>query len=187
MVKISARDVKVKNILLLEDNQYGIVIKVRHDVTHGKRGNSSWIEVRKNNGNKEGQRYNSDTILQKVITQSRKCKFIYQDREDYHFIDEEGNLLSLTQNIIGPQHKFLSPKEDITVIMSGDTIIKLEFPLQEVEVLQTTEGNREASSGPKSKSVVITGNIVIKGVPAYIKQGDKIIIDITTMEFLKRV
>ena len=118
----------------------------------------------------------------------RKISFLYSEGGDFHFMDEESfEQFALNREVLGEAVRWL--KEGITVrsVVFEGRVIGVEMPqFVEMEILETGPGGRsDMASGKVTKVATLSGGTQIR-VPAYLEAGERVLVDTTTGEFVKR-
>ena len=118
----------------------------------------------------------------------RPWQFLYRSGDDYIFMDNENfDQMTLTEQQIGPQVKFLQDNLEVTVTQYEGRILGVDLPdTIEAEVVQTDPGLKgDTASGGSKPATIETGAVVT--VPLFINEGDRIKIDTRTREYSARV
>ena len=124
----------------------------------------------------------------RAILDTRPVQFLYQDGDDYHFMDNETyDQFHLTSEQLGDKTLYLV--EGMTVdhpTYEGETI-GVELPISvELKVTETEPGFAgDTQSGAKKPATVESGLVV--QVPIFIEEGDTIKVDTRSGEYQPRV
>ena len=132
--------------------------------------------------------FKSGEKFQEPDLSRRKIGFLYAEGGDFHFMDEESfEQFALDREVLGEAVRWL--KEGITVrsVVFEGRIIGVELPqFVEMEILETGPGGRsDMASGKVTKIATLSGGTQIR-VPAYLEAGERVLVDTTTGEFVKR-
>jgi len=114
---------------------------------------------------------------------------LYNDGENYHFMDEETfEQLALPGTAIdNPQ--FLKEGEQVTILIQADTgtPLTLEMPASVIlEVTHTEPGVKGNTATNATKPATLETGAQVK-VPLFINEGDKIKINTQTGEYIERI
>ena len=183
---ILANDIK-KNDFLKINNKFYKVISIDH-VKPGKGGayiNANMFDIHtlKNNP----KRFNSDEKVEKVFVDQKKVYYSYEEGNDIYFNDEEGEEYIVNKN--SDQDQLFFPHLEYVILFFYDNnILFYECPAHcVIQVKETSSpGNISSNSGRHNKPAILENNINIH-VPNYITSGQKIKIDIRTLEYLEKV
>jgi elongation factor P len=140
----------------------------------------------------------SGKVLQETIKTSetveeadvfdRDAQYLYADDETYHFMDAE-SYDQFTVNREGLEDKIYYMKEgdSYRVTMWESTPIDVEIPLKmTLEVAEAQEALKGDTVTGATKPVKTETGLEVK-VPIFIKQGDKILVNTESGEYVERV
>ena len=124
-----------------------------------------------------------------IRIETRKFQYLYNDGENYHFMDDETyEQIQLTKEMIDSP-EFLKESELVTVLMKADdnTPLTLEMPATVVmEIIHTEPGVKGNTATNATKPATVESGAKVR-VPLFINEGDKIKINTETGEYLERV
>lgn len=122
--------------------------------------------------------FNSGEKLQDIFVESRSMQFLYQDGEDYLFMDMETfDQVSLPVVLAGDQSKFLVENMQVDVQMYREKPLKIELPNQVVlEVVETDPGVRGDTVSGGTKPAKLSSGATIQ-VPLFVETGNKLKVD----------
>ena len=186
---ISTSDFKKGLAILVEGQPYVILDTTLQ--TPSARGAATLVRVRARNvitsqvldlTFKAGEKFPEPDLSR------RKINFLYAEGGDFHFMDEESyEQFALNREVLGDSVRWL--KEGITVrsVIFEGRIIGVELPqFVEMEILETgPAGRSDMASGKVTKLATLSGGTQIR-VPAYLEAGERVLVDTTTGEFVKR-
>lgn len=118
----------------------------------------------------------------------RDAQYLYADDADYHFMDAE-NYEQFTVARTGLENKVFYMKEGETyrVVMWESTPIDVAVPLKIVlEVTEAEEGIRGDTVTGATKPVKTETGLEVR-VPIFIKQGDRILVNTESGDYVERV
>ncbi len=125
---------------------------------------------------------------QQAEVESRMCQYLYNDDMGFHFMDQQNyDQFSLAPEFIGNQANFLIPNAEVQVGYWNGNPIGLELPLKmPFEVIDTVDDvARGNTSGNIQKDAKLETGLVIQ-VPAFIKTGDKVLVNTETGAYVER-
>ncbi|GEM45210.1 elongation factor P [Deinococcus cellulosilyticus] len=122
--------------------------------------------------------FNSGEKLQDIFVESRSMQFLYQDGDDYLFMDMETfDQVSLPVVLAGDQSKFLVENMQVDVQMYKEKPLKIELPNQVVlEVVETDPGVRGDTVSGGTKPAKLSSGATIQ-VPLFVETGNKLKVD----------
>lgn len=118
----------------------------------------------------------------------REAQYLYADENDYFFMDSE-SYEQFTVPVAGLEDKGSYMKEGDTyrVVMFETTPIDVAIPLKmALEVTQAEEGVRGDTVTGATKPVRTETGLEVR-VPIFIKQGDKILVNTESGDYVERV
>ncbi|MBD3163556.1 MAG: elongation factor P [Candidatus Eisenbacteria bacterium] len=132
--------------------------------------------------------WNAGSSVERVKVFKKPIQFLYAGGDDYHFMDNESyDQLTVPKEVLEPYLPFLL--EGMTMDLSVDeqgNIIDVDFPLKvTLEVTEAFDAARGDTAGAITKEVTVETGATIR-VPPFIKQGEKIVVDTTTGQYLER-
>jgi elongation factor P len=175
------------NFLLVKNEPY--VVVEREFVNPGK--GSAFVRLKLKSlisGQVLKQVNKSQEMLEDINVETRDAQYLYADGEHYHFMDLE-TYEQFTVAIKGHEDKKL-------FILDGDTVqlsfwderpIDILLPYKvALSVAEAGEGLKGDTVSGATKQVTLETGLVVK-VPLFIKQGDKILVNSETREYVERV
>lgn len=134
----------------------------------------------------------SDKVDQAEI-KKQDIKFIYTNRGEYWFCDpaDPKNRFKIEESIIGDAIKFLKPNENVTAIIwdndGEEKIIKISLPIKmEFKIKEAPPSIRGNTANGGGKLAILENGIKVQ-VPFFVEEGDKIIVNTDTGEYVERV
>lgn len=121
-------------------------------------------------------------------TETRACQYLYNDDMGFHFMDMNSyEQFSLPADFVGAQSNYLMPDAEVQVGFWNGNPMGLELPLKMAFKIVDTinEVSRGNSSGSITKDAKIETGLVIQ-VPAFIKNGEKILVNTETGQYIER-
>ncbi|MBI4063142.1 MAG: elongation factor P [Elusimicrobia bacterium] len=123
--------------------------------------------------------------LEKLDTERVEVQFLYEEGENLVFMNNQTyDQLQLKSASIGAAKPFLKEGAGITIHLYQDKPIAVDFP-QEAELKVTSTGAGLRGDSTFKEAVLENGVTVM--VPQFIKEGDRVRINVETKEFMDRV
>ncbi len=119
--------------------------------------------------------------------ENRKMQYLYATGDQHAFMDLESyEQIELNANQITEQLKFLKENMEVHIQSFQGETLGVELPnTVELEVTETEPGIKgDTASGGTKPAIVETGYTV--HVPFFVNQGDKLIIDTRTGDYVSR-
>ena len=120
--------------------------------------------------------------------EKRRCQYLYKDDKEANFMDNESfEQFSLPLEEIKDSLKFLNDDTEVHVTMYEGRPIGVQPPIKvALKITETTPGVKgDTAQGGSKQATVETGATVT--VPLFVKEGEKIIINTETGEYVNRV
>ena len=185
MIKAGAIDKGM--FLLIKDEPH--VVTEREFVKPGK--GQAFVRVKLKNlrtGLVQRPTIKSHETVEEISVEGEKAQYLYADDTSYHFMR-----LDTYEQYAIPVEGF---EETRTLMKEGDTYeivqwestpLEIKVPLKETyEVTQAEDGVKGDTVTGATKIVTVETGLEVK-VPIFIKQGDKILVNTESREYLERV
>ena len=186
-MKISGNEIRV-GMLIEHKNDLWEVLKTQH-VKPGKGGAFAQIEMKSVNKNtKLNERFRSSDTVEKASLDEIKFNFLYEDENDYHFINQKSfEQINIKKNKVGKKGKMLTENLEVNISFYNDNPLTVDLPKQVNCKIKTTDATLKGQTVSSSyKPATLVNGINIQ-VPPFIENGDVIIVDTRTMEYIKKI
>ena len=169
------------------DGQPFVVTKYEH--TKMGRGNATIkVKVRNlQNGAIVEKTFVSGTRVEDIQTEKKKMQYLYQDGEDYAFMDPVSfEQVSVSSQAIGESGQFLQEGAQIDVMFWEGKGLAVDLPpALTFTVAKTGPGVKGNSATNIWKEAVLENEAKVK-VPLFVKEGERIRVDTRTGEYVER-
>ncbi|MCX7024214.1 MAG: elongation factor P [Spirochaetes bacterium] len=177
-----------KGTCLLFNGHPHLVVE-REFVSPGKGAAFARIRMKNlRNGNVVQQTIKTQEEVEDAVVDQVDCQYQYSDDEFYHFMNNE-SFEQFGVPLIGNEDKkfYLKEGETYTVILWEHEAIDIKIPFKMVFTVTESENyvKGDTVSGATKPIVVDTGLTV--RVPLFIKQGEKILVNTETNDYVERV
>ncbi|MDW5267962.1 MULTISPECIES: elongation factor P [Acidobacteriaceae] len=174
----------------------GMVIKYKDDlhsvfsVEHRTPGNlRAFIQAKLRNvrtGAMFTERFRSPDPIERVFVDEIKMEFLYNDGDDYYFMDESFEQTMLKRETLGDAVDYLLPNLTIGVSYHDGKAVGIELPLVvEMTVVETEPGIKSATASSVTKPAKLETGLVVQ-VPPFINEGEKIRVDTAEGAYMSR-
>lgn len=118
----------------------------------------------------------------------KKLEYSYNDGGIYYFMDMETyDMTAVNASELSDGFKFVKENEECTILSYNGNVFSVEPPnFVTLEVTKTDPGFKGDTATNVTKPATVETGAEIK-VPLFINEGDKIVIDTRTGEYLERV
>ncbi|MHB9130090.1 MAG: elongation factor P [Armatimonadota bacterium] len=177
-----------KNGLTIElDGEVYQIVEFQH-VKPGKGG--AFVRTKLRNmrlGTTIERRFNAGERIEVARVDRNALQYLYQSGDEYVFMDNETfEQVSLTEQQIGPQVKFLKDSLEVQTVSYDGRILGVDLPDTIVaKVVQTDPGLKgDTASGGSKPATIETGAVIT--VPLFINEGDDIRVDTRSEKYIER-
>ena len=118
----------------------------------------------------------------------RKIQFLYDDGSSCHFMDVESyEQFELAHEAIEDVRPWLVAEMEVQAILWNGKCVDVNLPIHVVAEVDMVGGGSRAdtASGRNLKDATLTNGITIK-VPLFIENGERIVVDPKTRDFIRR-
>lgn len=126
--------------------------------------------------------------IKKAEIEKRQILHLYRHREEHWFseINDKSKRFLLGKDLVGEAGKFLKQNSEINAIVFKDTIVGIEVPIKMTfTVVEAPPAVRGDTQGAVLKQAKIETGAYIS-VPIFVKEGDNIVINTQTGEYVER-
>lgn len=185
-MKLKATQLR-KGMIIEHNNELFQLTEVFHN-TPGK-GQASVQTKMKNirTGVNAEKRYRSDETAIKASLESKEMEYLYNDGDDYYFMDTETyDQMALRTDLLGDSHFYLLPNIKVTVNFYQNSPVGIELPGSvELKVIETEPSLKTATVTSSYKPATVETGLKIQ-VPPFIGEGEVVRIDTSDGKYLER-
>ncbi len=185
-MKLKATQLRKGMIIEYNDDLYQLT-----DVFHNTPGKGqASVQTKMKNirtGVNAEKRYRSDETAIKASLESKEMEFLYNDGDDYYFMDTETyDQIALRTDIIGDSHFYLLPNIKVTVNFYQNSPVGIELPGSvELKIIETEPSLKTATVTSSYKPATLETGLKIQ-VPPFISEGEVVRIDTSDGKYLER-
>ena len=121
--------------------------------------------------------------------ESRQAQFLYEAGGEYNFLDQESfDQFALSAEALGDAIGYLVENTVVTAVVYNGAVVSVSLPqFVEFDVVEVESAARgDTAAGKVLKDAKISTGATVR-VPLYLDSGERILVDTTTGEFVKRV
>lgn len=184
---ISLNEAKTGTIINYNDKLYQIVWSEHSKVGRGGAILRSRIKDL-NTGAIIDKTFKGSERLDNVDLDRKKYQYLYSDDDNFYFMDPHNfEQISIDKEKVGELKKYLTEGADVDILLHDGTPLSLNLPIKmQFEITYTepgVKGDTKSSTSLKPAQIQ-TGATVM--VPLFIKQGEKIIVNTQTGQYVER-
>ena len=133
------------------------------------------------------QTFNPTDKYPAAYIERKEMEYSYSDGDLYYFMDQETyENVPISKNVLGDNFKFVKENTVCKILSYKGSVFGVEPPFfMELEVTKTDPGFKGDTATNVTKPAIVETGAEIK-VPLFINEGDKIVIDTRTGEYLER-
>ena len=186
-MKITAIEIK-PGMIIEHKNDFWNVLKTQH-VKPGKGGAFNQVELKSViKGTKLNERFRSSDNVEKATVEEVNFNYLYEDASEYYFINQKSfEQLNIKKGIIGDKGKFLKEDLEVKISLYEEKPISIELPNQINCKIDSTDVALKGQTVSSSYKPAILDNGIKIQVPPFIENGDEIVVDTRTIEYVKKV
>ena len=126
--------------------------------------------------------------IEEITVEDKECQFLYSDAESFHFMDlETYDQFEIPMEGFADYKLLMRDGDTYKIIMWEEKPLDIIIPYKVVyKVTEAFEGVKGDTVQGASKLVTIETGLEVK-VPIFIKQGERIMINTETKEYVERV
>ena len=186
MPKINGNEIR-PGFILEHDNGLWAAVKVAH-VKPGKGGAFAQVELKNlRDGRKLNERFRSEDKVEQVRLDNKDQQFLYETDGRLVFMDGETyEQAEIDAELLGDRRPFLQDGMTATVNYYGDEPLNVTLPQKVRCKVVETEPVQKGQTAANSFKPAILDNGVRIMIPPYMSAGERIIVDTTTGEYVRR-
>ncbi len=186
MAKINGNEIRPGNVLEHNGGLW-IAVKVDH-VKPGKGGAFAQVEMKNlRNGSKLNERFRSADKVEKVRLEQKDQQFLYETDGMLVFMDSETyEQTELPADILGERRPFLQDGMTIQVEYHDSEALSASLPQKVICVVEETEPAVKGQTAANSFKPALLDNGVRITIPPFVDQGQAVVVNTETMEYVER-
>ena len=173
-------------MIIKHNDQLHVVFSVEHRTPGNLR---AFIQAKLKNirtGAMYTERFRSPDPIDRVIVDEVKMEYLYNDGDDYYFMDESFEQTVLKRDTLGDAVEYLTSNLLIEVSFHDGKPVGIELPTSvEMTVVETEPGIKSATASSVTKPATTETGLVVQ-VPPFINEGEKIRVDTAEGAYMSR-
>ena len=186
-MKIQGNEIK-PGMIIEHNNDHWTVLKAQH-VKPGKGGAFNQVELKSlTKGTKLNQRFRSSENIERAQLEEKEFNFLYSDDSGCFFMDPESfEQISIKKDLLGDKIKLLTENLKVTISFLEENPLSIDLPTNIECEIESTEGVVKGQTAASSYKPAKLKNGLDIMVPPFIEEGNKIILDTRSLEYVKKV
>ncbi|MDR1206799.1 MAG: elongation factor P [Rickettsiales bacterium] len=186
MASYTANDIRVGWVVSHNGRRWTVtgITKVKP----GKGGAFVQCDMRDvDSGNKGGERFRAEDKVEKLMVEDVECQFMYTDGTDSYFMNlSDYEQFTLPNDSLGEQVKFLAPEMKVMANFIEGRPVSINLPKTIIATIAETEPALKGQTAAGGGKPAILDNGVRVSVPVFVEQGEKIVVNTETLEYVER-
>ena len=169
------------------DKQVYTVIEYNH-IKMGRGGAIVRVKLKNlDSGNTSEKTFKSNDKVEKAHIERKQMQFIYASGDEYNFMDQETfEQFALTKDIIGDAPNYIKEGDIVQISMHEGRVIGVDLPSSvKLKVKETGSGFKGDSVSNIMKPATLETDFVTQ-VPMFVKEGETVLINTRTGEYIER-
>jgi len=186
-MKILGNEIK-PGMIIEHKNDLWSVLKAQH-VKPGKGGAFNQVELKSvKKGTKLNERFRSRDSVERAVLDEKKFNFLYEDKNNCHFMDQTNfEQIAINKSLLGEKNKLLKENMEVNVHFYEDQALSVDLPSSVELTITNTDATIKGQTASSSYKPATLENGISIMVPPFINSGDKIILDTSTLEYIKKI
>ncbi len=171
MASFIANDMRVGWVISHNGKRYSVTSITK--VKPGKGGAFVQADLRDiDSGNKGGDRWRAEDKVEKLMVEDLECQYLYSDGTDAYFM----NLM-----------KFLAPEMMVRANFVEGHPVSITLPKTAIATIVETEPalKGQTATGSGGKPAILDNGVRVQ-VPVFVEQGERIVVNTETLEYVER-
>lgn len=183
---LSINDLKIGSKIIFQGAPYEVIY-----TEHSKLGRGGGIlrtKIRNLiSGATQEKTFAGAEKLEPAELETRQAQFLYSDATNCYFMDQGTfEQFEITLNQVGEKIKFLKEGENVDILYFEGSAINISLPIKiKFKVTYTEPGFKGNTASTVQKPATIENGTKIN-VPLFIKEGNDIIVDTRTGQYVER-
>ena len=186
-MKILGNEIK-PGMIIEHKNDLWSVLKTQH-VKPGKGGAFNQVELKSiKRETKLNERFRSSDSVERAVLDEKKFNFLYEDKNNCHFMDQTNfEQIAINKSLLGEKSKLLKENMEVNVHFYEDQALSVDLPSSVELTITNTDATIKGQPASSSYKPATLENGINIMVPPFINSGDKIILDTSTLEYIKKI
>ena len=133
------------------------------------------------------KRFSPADTVERADLESKKAQYLYSDHSGFNFMDMENyESLVLSREMVGKSKDYLKENLAVEILYYEHQPVTIEIPVNvSLKIIESAPGAKGDTSGRAMKPATMETGLVVN-VPLFIEEGEIIMVDTRTGEYLGR-
>ncbi len=176
-----------KGMVIKDGANFFVVIEMEHRTPGNLRAIYQAIIKNILTGQTLNKRYSPSDSVEKADLESKKVQYLYRDHEGFHFMDMENyEALYLSDDMIGSAKDYLKENLAVELLYHDHKPVSIEMPVSvALKIVESAPGAKGDTSGKAMKPAKLETGFTVN-VPLFIEEGETVLVDTRTGDYLGR-
>jgi elongation factor P len=177
-----------KGICLLQKGQPYLVVE-REFVSPGKGGAFARVKMKSlRDGSVLTQTIMTQSEVEDAQVDTHVCQYQYSDADNYHFMDSASfEQFEIPREGMEDKQYYLKEGDTYDVLVWEGEAIDIKIPFKVVFIVAESENYVKGDTVSGATKPIVTETGLTVRVPLFIKQGEKILVNTETNDYVERV
>lgn len=183
---MKAKDIRKGKVIMFKEAPHVVM-----EFTHRTPGNlRAFVQAKLRNllnGTQTETRFSSTEDIQLADVYDFDATYLYQDTLGYHFMNSESyEQLSLSEDLVGDNKYYLQDGMTVSISTYNEAPISITIPKTVVLTIVETQPEMKGATASNSPKPATLDTGLVVSVPAFLKVGEKVIVDTEEGTYLSR-
>jgi len=186
-MSLGVNDLKPKTYFIYED-QPCVVVSTHHLKMQQRRPVVQTVFRNLLSGKQLERNFAQSDVFEEADITKKQVKFLYAHREQFWFAEpnDPSKRFELDAELIGDQARFLKANTLLEAVLWNEKVINVALPIKmQFKVVEAPPGNKGDTATGGSKQVKLDTGATIN-TPLFISEGEEIIVNTETGEYVER-
>lgn len=176
-----------KGMMINDGGELWVVVGLEHRTQGNKRGIYQSTIKNVLNNKIINRRFSPTDVIEKVDLDARKAQFLYSDHAGFHFMDTSSfESIALDDELVGSCKDYLKENLEVEIMYHDHHPVYIELPTSiAFKIKESAPGVKGDTSGRALKPATLETGLTIN-VPLFIEEGETVMVDTRTGEYLGR-
>jgi elongation factor P len=176
-----------RGMIIKEGNDFLIVVDMEHRTPGNLRAIYQATLKSILSSKMINRRFSPTDTVEKADLEAKQAQYLYKDHAGYHFMDMASyETLVLNEDLVGPTKDYLKENLEVQVMYYEHRPVTLELPVSiPLKIVESSPGIKGDTTGRATKPAKLETGLEIS-VPLFINEGETVLVDTRTGEYLGR-
>lgn len=185
-VNLKASELK-KGMIIKDGGDFLVVVDIEHRTPGNLRAIYQTTLKNLLSAKMVNKRYSPADTVEKADLESKKVQYLYRDHSGFHFMDMATyESVALGDDMVGGAKDYLKENLEVELMYHEHRPISIEVPVSvALKIVESAPGVKGDTSGRAMKPAKLETGLTVN-VPLFIEEGETILVDTRSGEYLGR-